>query len=165
MPYGLDDDDNPNVVSFIKQFLVGGPNSIRAWRPMSLGPGNYEIADPLNSRNFFQRGDLVLEFNLEYRFDLFWLMEGGLFFDGGNIWTLRNETDRPGSQISTDFYKQMALGYGWGIRFDFSYFLIRFDFGYKLKNPFRDPITNSYFLPLKGQGVFGNFNVAVNYPF
>ncbi len=165
LPYGLDDDDNPNVVSFIKQFLVGGPNSIRAWRPMSLGPGNYEIADPLNSRNFFQRGDLVLEFNLEYRFDLFWLMEGGLFFDGGNIWTLRNETDRPGSQISTDFYKQMALGYGWGIRFDFSYFLIRFDFGYKLKNPFRDPITNSYFLPLKGQGVFGNFNVAVNYPF
>jgi len=165
LPYGLDDSTNPNVVSFIKQFLVGGPNSIRAWRPMSLGPGTYINPAPANTNNFYQRGDILLEFNLEYRFDLFWLMEGGLFLDGGNIWTLRSEVNRPGSQFSSDFYKQLALGYGWGIRFDFDYFLIRFDFGYKLRNPFLDPVTDSYFVPLKGQGVFGNFNVAVNYPF
>lgn len=165
LPYGLDDNGNPNVVSFIKQFLVGGPNSIRAWRPMSLGPGNFIDPTPQDSISFYQRGDLLLEFNLEYRFDLFWKIEGGLFLDGGNIWTLKNEANRPGSQISTDFYKQLALGYGWGIRFDFDYFLIRFDFGYKLRSPFRDPVTNSHFIPLKGQGLFGNFNVAVNYPF
>jgi len=165
LPYGTDDQNDPNVVSFIKQFLVGGPNSIRAWRPMALGPGKYQIPNPFDSRNFFQRGDLLLEFGLEYRFDLFWVLEGGLFIDGGNIWTLRNDASRPGSQISKDFYQELALGYGWGVRFDFNYFLIRFDFGYKFKNTFRDPITNSYIVPLSGQGLFGNFNVAVNYPF
>ncbi|NNE14101.1 MAG: BamA/TamA family outer membrane protein [Saprospiraceae bacterium] len=165
LPYGVDDNGDKNVVSFIKQFLVGGPSSIRAWRPMQLGPGNYEFIETSNNNIYFQRGDLLLEFNMEYRFDLFWLMEGALFFDGGNIWTLQEDTNRPGSKISSDFYKQIALGYGWGIRFDFNYFLIRFDFGYKLRSPFILKDTNSHYHPLKGQGVFGNFNVAVNYPF
>lgn len=165
LPYGTDGNGDPNVVSFIKQFLVGGPNSIRAWRPMALGPGNYILSDPDDSQNYFQRGDLLMEFNLEYRFDLFWLMEAGLFLDGGNVWTLKEDADRPGSKISSDFLNQIALGYGWGVRFDFTYFLIRFDFGYKLRSPYRDPTTNSFLVPLKGQGLFGNFNVAVNYPF
>ena len=164
VPFGTDPTGQANVVSYIKQFLIGGPNSLRGWRPMQLGPGSYEFPNP-DPISFFQRGDLLLEFNLEYRFDLFWLMEGGLFFDGGNIWTLKEDPDRPGSQISTSFLDEIALGYGWGIRFDFDYFLIRFDFGYKLRTPYRNSITNSHFIPLDGQGFFGNLNVAVNYPF
>ena len=164
LPYGKDRNGDPNVVSYIKQFLIGGPSSLRAWRPMQLGPGSYEFPDP-NPISFFQRGDIVMEFNMEYRFDLFWLMDGGLFFDGGNIWTLKTDPDRPGSKFSSSFLNEIALGYGWGIRFDFTYFLIRFDFGYKLRSPNINPDTGSHFIPLDGQGLFGNLNVAVNYPF
>ncbi len=164
VPYGSNALGESNVVSYIKQFLIGGPSSLRAWRPMQLGPGSYEFTDP-NPISFFQRGDILLEFNLEYRFDLFWLMDGGVFFDGGNIWTLKNDPDRPGSKFSSSFLKEIALGYGWGIRFDFNYFLIRFDFGYKLRSPYKSSETNSHFIPLDGQGLFGNLNVAVNYPF
>jgi outer membrane protein assembly factor BamA len=164
LPYGKDRNGDSNVVSYIKQFLIGGPSSLRGWRPMQLGPGSYIFTDP-DPISFFQRGDIIMEFSLEYRFKLFWLMDGGLFFDGGNIWTLRSDPERPGSRFTSDFIDQFALGYGWGLRFDFSYFLIRFDFGYKLRNPYEDPETKSHFIPLDGQGFFGNLNVAVNYPF
>lgn len=160
LPYG----DKDAVVSYIKQLLVGGPNSIRGWRPMELGPGSYNH-DSSKDPSFFQRGNLSLEFSLEYRFDLFWLVEGALFLDGGNIWTLKNDPIRPGAQISSDFYNQIALGYGYGLRWDFTYFIIRFDFGFKLRTPYVDPERNTKWVPLKGQGIFGNLNVAVNYPF
>jgi len=158
IPFGQD-----KYISFVKQYLVGGPSSIRAFRPMEVGPGDYNYISPPGLRNtFFQRGDINIEFNAEYRFDLFWFVEAGLFFDGGNIWTFREDLDRPGGQISSDFYKQFALGYGYGLRFDFNYFLIRFDFGFKL----RAPSDNGFqWQKLKGQGVVGNPNIAVNYPF
>ena len=161
VPYGEKD----GTVSFIKQLLVGGPNSIRAWRPMQLGPGAYEFFTTDDDPIFFQRGDLSLEFSLEYRFDLFWLLEGALFFDGGNIWTLKEDSERPNSKISSNFLDQIALGYGYGLRWDFSYFIIRFDFGFKLRSPYLLTGENSKWLPFKGQGVFGNANVAINYPF
>ena len=163
VPYGSDVNGERNVVSYIKQFLIGGPSSLRAWRPMQLGPGSYVFPDP-DPVSFFQRGDMIIEFNLEYRFDLFWLMEGGIFFDGGNVWTLKEDPDRDGSKFTSNFLDEMALGYGWGVRFDFTYFLIRFDFGYKLRSPYPDE-NGGHFIPLDGQGFFGNLNVAVNYPF
>lgn len=160
-PYGGEDE----LVSFIKQILVGGPNSIRAWRPMELGPGSYifESTDP--DPIFFQRGDLSLEFSLEYRFNLFWLLEGALFFDGGNVWTLKEDPLRPGAKITSNFTNEIALGYGYGLRWDFSYFIIRFDFGFKLRNPYVTTDQPSHWLPFKGQGLFGNPNIAINYPF
>ncbi len=160
-PYGEDD----GGVSFIKQLLVGGPNSIRAWRPMQLGPGAFIYQTSDEDPIYFQRGDLSLEFSLEYRFDLFWLLEGALFFDGGNIWTLKEDIERPNAKFDSKFYEQIALGYGYGLRWDFSYFIIRFDFGFKLHSPFLDPTQNSHWLPIKGQKIFGNPNVAINYPF
>ncbi len=153
------------VVSWLKQFSVGGPNSLRAWRPMELGPGRYIHPTTTNIQNFFQRGDILIEFGVDYRFDLFWLVEGGLFFDGGNIWTLKDDSSRPGSTFSSEFINQIALGYGYGLRFDFTYFLIRFDFGFKLKNPSPRGPNNRLWVPLKGQKWYGNLNVAVNYPF
>ncbi len=159
VPYG-----EQNVVSWLKQFSVGGPNSLRAWRPMELGPGRY-IAPGNNVQNFFQRGDILIEFGAEYRFDVFWLLEGALFFDGGNIWTLKEDASRPGAKFSSEFLDQIALGYGYGLRFDFTYFLIRFDFGFKLKNPSRRGPQNDLWVPLRGQRWYGNLNVAVNYPF
>ena len=167
---------------FVKQFSVGGPNSLRAWDQRELGPGGYAEAleKPVINQTFFQQGDVKLEFNIEYRFPIIWLLEGALFLDGGNVWTLSNDVERPGSQISGDFYKQIALGFGYGLRWDFDYFNIRFDFGYKLKRPYHEDIVkeikkpyfdnpdiNGYWYTwrgIKNQG-FGNFQVAVNYPF
>jgi len=178
LPFG-----NDISAPFVRQFSVGGPNSLRAWDQRELGPGGYAAAleKPVFNQTFFQQGDVKLEFNIEYRFPVIWLLEGAFFLDGGNVWTLREDVQRPGSRFTTNFYEQLALGIGYGLRWDFNYFNIRFDFGYKLKNPYHEdivaeikgpayqgnPDTNGYWYNLGGirnQG-FGNFQVAINYPF
>ncbi len=165
-----------NPVSFIKQYFVGGPSSLRAWRPMHVGAGSFlndgeSFFNPPNDAIFFQRGDLLFEGSLEYRLDLFWLLEGALFLDAGNVWTISEDINRPGSKINTNFLSQLAIGYGWGLRFDFTYFLIRFDFGLKLKYPStilpdgsRSLVQPNIWTGPRGQNL-GNFNIAVNYPF
>jgi len=154
-PY-YDDAVNP----YITQFYVGGPNSIRAWQSRELGPG--KLLDNTVSRNFFQTGDIKLEFNLEYRFDIFWILEGALFLDGGNVWTLKDDGLGNGSQFSTGFIDDIALGTGWGIRWDLEYFHLRADFAYKLRTPYLNDNGSHWNFDYKG---FGNANFAVNYPF
>ena len=152
------------VIPFVKSFFVGGPNSLRGWQLRELGPGRYVDPTPDPNQPFFQTGDLKLEFSAEYRFDLFWFWEGALFLDGGNVWTLRNDRDREGSQFSTSFLDEVALSAGWGLRFDFEYFLLRLDFGYKLRNPFENPETGSH-NAWQENTLLGNVNFAINYPF
>jgi hypothetical protein len=156
-------------VPYIKQFYVGGPSSIRAWQIRELGPGGYEdtFVNPEGDLPFYQTGDLKLELSAEYRFDLFWVFKGALFADAGNVWTIQEDAGRPGAVFSTrTFMKQMAIGTGIGLRMDFTYFLIRLDFGYKLRSPY----------PIEGkQWLFDNFknfsfrqfttNFAIGYPF
>lgn len=149
-------------VPYVKQFFVGGPNSIRAWQIRQLGPGGYK--DPTLPNIFYQQGDIKIEFNLEYRFDLFWIVELATFLDGGNVWTRKADINRPGANFSSTFYDDIALGAGWGIRWDFVYFNIRFDFGYPIRNPYEDD-TGSHWVPLRDFKGLGNVNVAVNYPF
>lgn len=164
IPYG-----SQQVAPFVRQFSVGGPNSMRAWDQKELGPGGYD-SRPEYERNagipYYQQGDLRLEFNLEYRQDLFWLVEGALFVDAGNVWNLKSDPNRPFTKISSNFYEEIAIGIGYGIRFDFDYFNIRFDFGYKIRNPYHiEGASNwSSWEDIKSQGL-GNFQVAVNYPF
>lgn len=154
---------NGDVVPYIKQYFVGGPNSIRGWQLRQLGPGGY-TQENINNTAFFQTGDFKLDFSAEYRFDLFWYLEGALFLDGGNVWLLRNDVDRPGAQLSADFLDQIALASGWGIRLDFDYFIFRFDFGYKLRNAAPDPETGKRFV-LGDNNLLGNISFAINYPF
>ncbi len=154
---------NSTTIPYVKQYFVGGTSSIRAWRIRELGPGSYfeeeEVTQP------YQAGNFKIEGSAEYRFDIFYALEGALFIDAGNIWTLREDTARPGSQLTNDFLRQFAVGFGYGIRFDFSYFVIRFDLAYKLRNPYADPETGSY-NAYKGLGFKNmNFNLAVGYPF
>lgn len=163
---------NSEAIPFIKQFSVGGPNSLRAWDQKELGPGSYDslLISPIvidgRPQLFYQSGDFLLEANLEYRFDLFWILEGALFTDVGNVWTLKEDPDRPGSGISTQFYDDLAVAAGWGLRFDFSYFIIRFDFGYRLRNPYPDRVTGKHWNPKPfSPNRLGNLQVAVNYPF
>ena len=130
VPYG-----NSNVLPFEKRFYAGGANSVRGWGVRTLGPGSYNGKNSVN--NFiYQCGDIRLDLNLEYRAKLFWIVELGAFIDAGNIWTIRDYEDQPGGVFKIDeFYKQIALSYGLGLRLDFDYFLLRFDIGMKAHNP------------------------------
>lgn len=160
LPYG-----NLQVAPFGEKFFAGGANGIRAWQVRSLGPGSYVI--PSNTGIYpNQTGDLQLEGNFEYRMKLFWMMEGALFVDAGNIWAINKQDVRTGAifQIS-DFYKEIAIGTGIGFRFDFDFFIIRFDFGLKLKDPALP--ENSRWIPLnrKFNSDEWTFNIGIGYPF
>ena len=101
----------------------------------SLGPGKYISRD--GRIDFInQTGDMKLDLNVEYRAHLFWKLGVALFADAGNIWTLREYDEQPGGQFKfSDFLKQMAVSYGLGFRFNFDYFVLRFDMGMKAINP------------------------------
>ncbi|WP_168797571.1 translocation and assembly module lipoprotein TamL [Neolewinella litorea] len=144
-------------VPYVKQFFAGGANSMRAWAPRGLGPGGY--VDPLsidpadgtfnNNLRLYQTGDLQLELNLEYRFNLFSFVRGAVFTDIGNVWTVEEDPDRPGSQFlfqgrirreegsdpfyHQPFYRQLAVAGGAGIRIDLSYFIFRLDLALPLR--------------------------------
>ena len=127
---------NSTTLPTTKQFVVGGTNSIRAFRARSLGPGSYQA--PITSNSYFpdQSADLKLEFNTEYRAKIYGLVKGALFVDAGNIWLLNADSNRPGAEISKDFMKQIAVGAGAGLRFDFSFLILRTDFAFPLRKPY-----------------------------
>ncbi len=128
VPYG-----NSLAMPFEKQYYEGGANGIRGWPVRSLGPGSYNPPGAIFS---YQTGDIKLEANVEYRFKLFWVLEGALFVDAGNIWAIRNDSDRPGAQFKFNtFYNDIAVGSGFGMRFDFKFVLLRTDIGLKVRNP------------------------------
>jgi len=159
-PYG-----NSTILPFEKRYFSGGANSVRGWSVRELGPGKFIGRD--GKIDFInQTGDMKLDLNLEYRAHLFWKLNGALFVDAGNIWTLRNYEDQQGGQFNiNDFWKQIALSYGWGVRLNFDYFILRFDFGMKAINPAYDnnrqhyPITN----PRLSRDL--TFHFAVGMPF
>ena len=129
-PYG-----NSSVLPFEKRYFAGGANSVRGWSVRSLGPGKFKERD--GRINFInQTGDMKLDLNAEYRTHLFWKLDGAAFIDAGNVWTLRQYDIQPGGKFSfKDFPKQLAVGYGLGVRFNMGYFILRFDLGMKAINP------------------------------
>lgn len=129
-PYG-----NSTILPFEKRYFSGGANSVRGWSVRELGPGRFRGTD---GRIDFvnQTGDMKLDLNAELRSHLFWKFDGAFFVDAGNIWTLRNYEEQPGGQFKfSEFYKQIAVAYGLGLRLNFSYFILRFDMGMKAINP------------------------------
>lgn len=129
-PYG-----NSKVLPFEKRYFSGGANSVRGWSVRGLGPGSYSGND--GRIDFInQTGDIKLDLNVEYRTFLFWKFYGAAFIDAGNIWTIRNYESQPGGQFRfNEFYKQLAVAYGVGLRLNFNYFILRFDAGMKAVNP------------------------------
>jgi hypothetical protein len=128
IPYG-----NSKAIPFEKQYFGGGANGIRAWQVRSLGPGSNR---PKDTKFLNQTADIKIEANAEYRFKLFWILEGAVFLDAGNIWTYNKDLERPGSQFSfNSFYKDIAVGSGVGFRFDFKFVIGRVDMGIKLRDP------------------------------
>ena len=128
-PYG-----NLNVLPFEKSYFGGGANDIRAWQARSLGPGS--ISKDLTENSLNQIGEMKIEGNLEYRFDMTKILEGAAFIDAGNIWLLTKDEERPNAEINASrFWQDVAIGVGVGLRLDFNFFLIRFDLAAKLKDP------------------------------
>lgn len=144
VPYG----DNNDVLPYEKYFFGGGSTSIRAWKPRRLGPGAYNHVNENNevSYQYEQQGEILLEASIEYRQKIIGFLQGAAFLDAGNIWTLKEETARPGAEFKFDkFIRQMALGGGIGLRFDFSFLLIRLDAALKIVDPAR-PLGSRFIL-------------------
>ena len=159
-PYG-----NSTVLPFEKRYFAGGANSVRGWSVRGLGPGSFRGTD--GRIDFInQTGDMKFDLNLEYRTKLFWKFNGAAFIDAGNIWTLRNYADQPGGQFKfSEFYKQIAVAYGLGIRLNFDYFVLRFDMGMKAVDPAYDDSHEHYpFLHPSLSRDF-SFHFAVGLPF
>jgi len=162
-------------VPFVKQFFIGGPSSLRAWRVRELGPGGYVPRNPDTNvpelptvQPFFQAADFRFEFGGELRFPLFLWLKGAIFVDGGNVWTLKNDDSRPGSQLRLNSYKNIAIGSGLGLRMDLDYFVLRMDFGLPIRRPYADADGGGYWVQnLFSKNIFKDFNpnLAVGYPF
>lgn len=175
IPYG-----NSRAVPFEKQYFSGGANGIRAWQVRSLGPGTYNPKPPGDTLTTFlnETGDIKLEANAEYRFKLFWILEGAVFLDAGNIWSINHDPAREGSLFKFNkFYKDIAIGTGTGFRFDLKFVIARIDIGMKLRDPLRGngdligpdklPDRGSKWIFLNGPYKRDDFTIVlgIGYPF
>lgn len=159
-PYG-----NSRILPFEKRYFSGGANSVRGWSVRRLGPGSFAGNDR-NIDFINQSGDIKLDLNLEYRTKLFWKLNGAFFIDAGNIWTIREYEEQPGGVFRfNSFYKQIAVSYGLGLRFDFDYFILRFDGGMKAVNPAYRNSREHYPIIHPDFGRDFAFHFAVGYPF
>jgi outer membrane protein assembly factor BamA len=158
-PYG-----NSRVLPFEKRYFSGGANGMRGWTVRTLGPGSYRNEG--KSIDFInQSGDLKLDLNLEYRTYLFWKIHSAVFIDAGNIWTIREYKEQPGGQFRfTTFYKDMAMSYGLGLRFDFGLFVFRLDGAMKAINPAYDGKERYPIVCPKFSRDFA-LHFAIGYPF
>jgi len=164
-PYG-----NSSILPYIKQFFSGGPNSIRAFHINSVGPGTFQ--QNADNKGFLQLGgDVKLELNAEYRFNIYRFFKGALFTDAGNVWLLKSNPANTGSPFSfSGFASEVAVGAGIGLRIDISFFILRFD----LATPLRKPWLEKSHRWVTNQINFGNsswrrenliLNIAIGYPF
>ncbi|MDQ3190763.1 MAG: BamA/TamA family outer membrane protein [Bacteroidota bacterium] len=169
---------NATTLPYVKQFFIGGSNSIRAFLPRSLGPGTYRTSrfDTTNGSEgpvFFldQTGDIRLEGNLEYRFPIIAMLKGAVFLDAGNIWTFRENPGTPGGQFNINrFHTEIAVGTGFGLRLDVDFFVLRFDMGIPLREPFQPQgerwVINAIdFGSPEWRGQRLVLNIAIGYPF
>jgi len=164
IPYG-----NSVQVPYVKQFFVGGNNSLRGFRSRSVGPGTYFPVAP-NQIIPDQTGDIKLELNSEYRPHITGPLYGAIFIDAGNIWLVNDSTHtkKPGSQFSGKFLSQLAVDVGVGLRLDITMFVIRFDMGFPIRKPWVIPpavLNQVNFRDRDWRKQNLVFNLAIGYPF
>ena len=163
---------NLNVLPFEKSFFGGGANTNRAWVTRTLGPGGLPAIDSLNTID--RIGEISIEGNIEYRFDIVDGLKGAFFADVGNVWLRKEDPLRPNAEFAVNrFYKELAIGIGTGLRIDLDFFIIRGDFGFKARDPSlaeserwfwqkKDVYQNWNNRKYK-HGI--NFNLGIGYPF
>jgi outer membrane protein insertion porin family len=166
IPYG-----NSLTLPYVKQFYVGGSNSIRSFIARSIGPGSYRSPDSIDNLYIDQAGDIKLESNLEYRFGIYKFLRGALFVDAGNIWLVNDDPQRQGAKFGFDtFASEIAVGTGWGLRFDFNVIVVRCDWAFPLRKP-NLPVDERWVVD--GIDVFESkwrrdnviTNISIGYPF
>ncbi|WP_149304740.1 translocation and assembly module lipoprotein TamL [Pareuzebyella sediminis] len=152
IPYG-----NSNNIPFVRSYFAGGANDIRAWSPYSLGPGRTDAINDFNEAN------LKISLNLEYRFPLLGNLKGALFADAGNIWNVFDNVEDPAATF-TGFrsLEDIALGTGFGLRYDFTYFVLRADLGFKTYNP-AEEISKRWLTDFNFTNAV--LQIGINYPF
>lgn len=160
LPYG----NTPQTLPFERRFWVGGANSLRAWLPRSLGPGSYYSSSQIDFS-----GDIKLELNAEYRFNVYhrWF-EGAVFADAGNVWIMRDDPGRGSGVFRFNrFYRELGLGAGYGVRLNFDIILIRFDLALPLHDPSYNEGSRWLVTRLDRGRWFStlNFNFGIGYPF
>jgi outer membrane protein insertion porin family len=166
LPHG-----NSLELPFIKQFFVGGNNSLRAFRSRSVGPGTY-LPGNMGSKGFVpdQSGDIKLEINSELRLKLVNMVYGAVFVDAGNVWLFNENQFKPGAKFTNKFLSELAIGTGVGIRFDINILVLRLDVGFPLKKPYlaernRWVIRQIDLLNPTWRKNNLVFNLAIGYPF
>ena len=157
IPYG-----NSYQLPFIKQFFIGGTNSLRGFRSRTLGPGIYRPANA-DSSNFYpdQSGDIKLELNTELRQKFSGIFEGAVFIDAGNIWLKNKDVYKPGAEFTNKFLSQLAVDAGVGLRFDLTILLLRFDAAVPLRKPWLQAGQRTSNFSWSNMV----FNFAIGYPF
>jgi outer membrane protein assembly factor BamA len=160
VPFG----NSPDFIPFDKRFFTGGANSIRAFLPRSIGPGTYTDEGGLD-----RSGDVKLEVSLEYRFNIYdHFIEGAVFTDAGNIWRIIDD-GREGAVFTFDnFYKQLAVGGGVGMRLNLDFLILRLDAAIPIFDPRRPEKERYVFDEYGNLGELWNqtiFNIGVGYPF
>ena len=164
-PYG-----NSSTLPYSKQFFSGGPNSIRAFQINSLGPGTYQ--QTAANTGFLQLGgEIKMEMNAEYRFNIYRFFKGALFIDAGNVWLQKANPANIGSPFAVNsFLNEMAVGTGFGLRVDVSFFILRFDLAMPLRTPWLTDnnhwVTNQIdFTSPTWRRENLILNIAIGYPF
>ena len=154
---------NSSFAPYSEMFFIGGANSIRAFTARSFGPGSY-YEPALRRMSVFQVGDILLEANAEYRFKMLSNLYGALFLDAGNIWMLKEDLFYEGGKIGeTNFLKSIALGTGFGLRYDLKFLVLRLDLGIGIHAPYDTGKRGYYNIPKFKDGIGIHF--AVGYPF
>lgn len=155
---------------FFKAFFAGGPYSMRAWQVRRLGPGSSTLYDQTDSTRVDRFGNMQLEFNVEYRFNLTTIagikINSALFTDIGNIWSKEFQDGKEIPEASfklSRLYKDIAVGAGTSLRLDFEFFLIRLDWAYRIKNPRYASVNNGWFQKLDIGS--GQLQLGIGYPF
>ncbi|WP_430466721.1 BamA/TamA family outer membrane protein [Winogradskyella ouciana] len=152
IPYG-----NSNSIPFAESFFAGGPNDNRAWTAYNLGPGSSTTTNEFNEANF------KIHLSAEQRFGLFGDLRGALFVDAGNIWNvLDNVEDEEATFTGFSSLEDIAVGSGFGLRYDFDFFVLRFDTGFKTYNPSL-PEGERWFKDYNFRNAV--YNIGINYPF
>ena len=156
---------NSEVMPYSEQFYIGGANSIRAFTVRSLGPGSYRPPADDSDGYLDQTGDFKLEANIEYRFGIMGRLNGAVFLDAGNVWLLKNDPKRPGAELKwKGLFEEIALGTGFGLRYDISYLVIRADLGIGIHTPYPTPDKRGYYNISSFKNGLG-FHLAIGYPF
>ncbi len=160
---------NIETTPYIKQFFSGGSVGMRAYRFRSLGPGSFDGTTTTTTYPD-QTGDIKLEWSSEFRHPIYSFLKGAAFVDVGNIWLLKEDPQRPGGKISKDFYKEFAIGVGYGLRLDFTFVVVRLDVAFPVRKPELPEGDRWAFDDMKwreGSWRRNNliFNIAIGYPF